>query len=75
MWQAKNDPSFTDQANASLFEAMDPFTVKIFDDDSGSDIPVIRIVFALAADRPGVQVVKVQRTTNGKGKSYITYDI
>jgi hypothetical protein len=32
-------------------------------------------VFALAADTPSVQVVKVQRTTNGKGKSYITYDI
>jgi hypothetical protein len=75
MWQAKNDSSFTDQANASLFEAMDPFTVKIFGDDSGSDIPVIRIVFALAADTPSVQVVKVQRTTNGMGKSYITYDI
>jgi hypothetical protein len=75
MWQAKNDPSFTNQANASLFEAMDPFTLKIFGDDSGSDVPVIRIVFTLAADTPGVHVVKVQCTTNGKGKSYITYDI
>ena len=75
MWQAKNDPSFTDQVNASLFEAMDPFTLKIFDDDSESDVPVIRIVFALAGDTPSVQVVKVQHTTNGKGKSYITYDI
>ncbi|KIM80582.1 hypothetical protein PILCRDRAFT_89553 [Piloderma croceum F 1598] len=63
------------QANAFLFGAMDPFTLKIFGDDSGSDVPVIRIVFALAADTPSIQVVKVQCTTNGKGKSYITYDI
>jgi hypothetical protein len=54
MWQAKNDPSFTDQPNTSLFEAMDPFTVKIFGDDSGPDILVIRIVFVPAADRPSV---------------------
>ena len=75
MWGEKHGLSFSDQANASLFEAMDPFTFKIFDDDLGSDIPVIQSVFAMAADRPSVQVVKVQPTTNGKGKSYITYDI
>jgi hypothetical protein len=75
MWQAKNDSSFTHQIDQSLFEAMDPFTLKIFGDDSGCDIPVIRIVFALAADTPSVQVATVRHTTNHKCKSYITYDI
>jgi hypothetical protein len=75
LWQTKNDSSFTDEVDIALFECMDPFKICVFDDDSKPDVPIIRIVFALAAKTPSLRVARVEQIINKKGKSYITYDI
>jgi hypothetical protein len=51
---------------------MDPYSLKIFKNNTMSDIKIIRIVFALASNEPSLKVVKVQSSTD---KSYTTYDI
>jgi len=57
--QMKNDPKFTDEPKASLFEAMDPYKLGIL--NPGDNIPIIRIVFALASKTPCLKRVTTCR--------------
>jgi hypothetical protein len=75
LWQSKNDPTYTDKVQTGLFERMDPFSLKIFDPDTPLERPIIRIVFALAASKPSLQVAQVKQVTNEGGQSFVAYDI
>jgi hypothetical protein len=50
LWQVKNDSKFTDKPDPSLFKAMDPYALGVL--NPGDNIPIIRIVFALASKTP-----------------------
>ncbi|KAF8347959.1 hypothetical protein F5887DRAFT_672674 [Amanita rubescens] len=50
LWQVKNDSKYTDKPDLSLFKAMDPYALGIL--NPGDNIPIIRIVFALASKTP-----------------------
>jgi hypothetical protein len=68
--QVKNDGIFSIRPHLSLFDAMDPFELGIYDRDEANPPPVIRMVFALAASSPCVRLVEMagqsmsQRATN-----------
>ena len=51
LWQVKNDKAYTAAPRPHLFDEMDPIKLDIFEND-GSEIPVIRIITALASDNP-----------------------
>ncbi|KAH7909760.1 hypothetical protein BJ138DRAFT_1154518 [Hygrophoropsis aurantiaca] len=76
LWQSKNDAKYTSSVQTSLFDSMDPFALGIFPKDNNhfarSTTPLIRIVFALAAKKPSIQVVRV---TEGAADAFTTYDI
>jgi hypothetical protein len=56
----------------TLFDAMNPFQLGIFDRLDGSEgVPVIRVVFALGAGPPSVKVLPLNTTQT----SYTAYDI
>jgi hypothetical protein len=55
--QIKNDSKFTKTPQQKLFDLMDPYTLGILDEDC-SAVPVIKIVFALAAKIPGLHIVR-----------------
>ncbi|KAM6499175.1 hypothetical protein JOM56_004683 [Amanita muscaria] len=50
LWQSKNDAKFTDEPKHSLFKAMNPYKLGILNEED--NIPIIRIVFALASKKP-----------------------
>ena len=52
IWQCKNDQKFKDEPDPSLFTAIDPHKLGISD-----DIPIIRVVFALASKTPCIKLV------------------
>ncbi len=70
LWQSKLDKSYTNDPDYSLFDKMDPIRLKIFDGEES--IPVIRIVFALAARTSSVQVLPENKE---RTSSCIAYDI
>jgi len=67
--QVKNDAHFGENIHGYLFDAMDPFTIKLFDEESRpsqqkkpednnqppSPLPIIRMVFALASETDAVK--------------------
>ena len=57
LWQGKNDSAFTATPQPSLFEAMDVYKLKILKEGEIA-IPLIKIVFALAARTPSLTVVR-----------------
>jgi hypothetical protein len=57
LWQSKNDASFTANPHRELFSHMDPYHLKILEETEAA-VPVIKIVFALAAKRPSLDVVR-----------------
>jgi hypothetical protein len=57
--QVKNDGTFSIRPHLSLFDAMDPFELGIYDRDELNPPPVIRMVFALAASSPCVRLVEM----------------
>ena len=57
LWQSKNDPSFTATPRPEIFTAMDPYFLKILKPDD-APIPLVKIVFALAAKKPSLTVVR-----------------
>ncbi|KAK0450322.1 uncharacterized protein EV420DRAFT_748676 [Desarmillaria tabescens] len=62
--QVKNDPTYTNAPKANLFDLMDPFALGLFEKDQPT-VPIIRMVFALAAPEASVtQVHYGQGTTN-----------
>ncbi|KAH7906254.1 hypothetical protein BJ138DRAFT_1117736 [Hygrophoropsis aurantiaca] len=73
----KNDVKYTDKPQIELFEAMNPWTHGIFTEPiPGHELtPVIRIVFALAAENPSLKVVKIRNATNVKKLGFRVYDI
>ena len=68
LWQSTRDKAYTNKPDCSLFDQMDLF--RIF--DGKEPIPVIRIVFALAARTPSVQVLPYDENRTG---SCVAYDI
>jgi hypothetical protein len=54
--QVKNSASFGKNIHPYLFDAMDPFKIKLFDSPM-KPLPIIRIVFALASDENVVKHV------------------
>jgi hypothetical protein len=52
--QVKNDTSFGERIHGYLFDGMNPFTIKLFDEKS-KPLPIIRMVFALASKTPAVK--------------------
>ena len=72
LWQSKNDSSYTSEPVQALFDAMDPFDLGIFEESDQTDvIPIIRIVFALAAKTPSMKVVRAETMSH----SCTAYDI
>jgi len=71
LWQSKLDPRFTDIPLPALFDAMDPYTLRILREGDAA-IPVIKIVFALAARKPALKVVRRPATD---GYNAVVYEI
>ena len=84
MFQVKNDVKYSGLPQLDLFHAMDPCSLGIL--ESPAKIPVIRIVFALAANTPSLPLVNHPKTKTGRPsrapvestdateKIYTTYD-
>ena len=69
MFQVKNDARHSHIPKVDLFDAMDPQNLGLF----STDIPIIRIVFALAANQP--QLVLVDHATpHEERRDHATYD-
>ncbi len=61
--QIKNNSSYSKKPHQKLFDAMDPYDLGIL--EAGADaVPLIKIVFALAARTPSLTVVRHSPTTN-----------
>jgi len=69
MFQVTNDVKYSNSPQLNLFDAMDPCSLGIL--RSPANVPVIRIVFALAAEAPSLTLVESSCTTKG---SYTSYD-
>jgi len=87
MFQVKNDARYSSNPDWQLFLAMDPFSLKIL--EPSTKVPIIRIVFALAAQTSSFTLVDYEKKEDPKGKgkekekarpslgmeqSYTTYD-
>ena len=59
LWRVENDSTFPDQPDPSLFEAMDPYKLGIL--NQGDNIPIIRIIFALASKTPCLTRITCQQ--------------
>ncbi|KAF8714726.1 hypothetical protein AX14_012689 [Amanita brunnescens Koide BX004] len=59
VWQAKNDSNYTDKPELNLFKAMDPYALDIL--NPADNIPIIRVVFALASKTPCLTRVTCQQ--------------
>ncbi len=58
LYQIKNDPHYYSHIpKPELFESMDPYDVGILKADD-APVPVIRIIFALAAQTPSLHVIR-----------------
>lgn len=75
MIQSKNNSNFSTTPHRYLFDLMNPFTLGTFNKQDDNPRPVIRMVYALAARKPIVQVLERGRPTperaakdKGKGK-------
>ena len=69
MFQVKNDARYSHIPKVDLFDVMDPQNLGLF----STDIPIIRIVFALAANQP--QLVLVDHATpHEERRDHATYD-
>jgi hypothetical protein len=74
MIQSKNDEKFSIRPHGYLFDSMNPFIQGIFNRQEKNPRPVIRMVYALAARKPIVRVMKCgqptpQEASKGKGKA------
>ncbi|KAI0255536.1 hypothetical protein BJV78DRAFT_1176571 [Lactifluus subvellereus] len=71
--QVKNDKAFQHQIDKMLFDGMDPFRIGLFS-NGDFPLPVIRMVFALASNQPGVLFPAVPERRNHVGR-FTAYDI
>ena len=71
LFQIKNDPLFSHVPKQGPFTAMDPYEPEILELGDAA-IPLIKIIFALAAEKPYLDVVR-----RGQTKDYnaVTYEI
>jgi hypothetical protein len=60
LWKVQNSPIFTDKPEPSLFSAMDPYALGILNPED-NNIPIIRIIFALASKTPCLTRVACQQ--------------
>ncbi|KAH7907099.1 hypothetical protein BJ138DRAFT_1182650 [Hygrophoropsis aurantiaca] len=74
LWQSKNDPRYTSEPQKESFDAMDPWTHRLFTSPAPRHgfVPLIRIIFALAAETPSLRVVQVDSFSK---RGFRTYDI
>ncbi|KAG5650693.1 hypothetical protein H0H81_011367 [Sphagnurus paluster] len=72
LWQAKNDRKFTSRLQRHLFDAMDPFAFDLLFPD-GETIPIIRIVFSLAAAKNPCLIHR-QEEPQDSGSLFTTFD-
>jgi hypothetical protein len=63
LWQSKNDAAFTATPQPSVFEAMDVYNLKILKAGKAA-VPLIKIVFALAAKTSSLTVVRHPPSVN-----------
>ncbi|KAJ2932242.1 hypothetical protein H1R20_g4866, partial [Candolleomyces eurysporus] len=73
IWQSKNGEEYGNVPQVDLFTAMDPYSTGLFSVDEPTDVPVIRIVFALAAKEPSIEIVTTGKSDSGN--RFTTYDI
>jgi hypothetical protein len=59
--QVKNDARFTVNPRLELFDLMNPYKLNVFDAGEVSPVPIIRMVFALAASKGIVRAVGQRR--------------
>jgi hypothetical protein len=70
--QVKNNKNFKYDVDKPLFDCMDPFRVGLFSKDD-RPLPIIRMVFALGSDQPGVVFPSLE---DRKGvDAFTSYDI
>lgn len=74
--QIKNDTSFCEEIHDYLFDAMNPFTINLFDEKS-KPLPIIRMVFALASQTPATKYARPDRPDSRTCKpgGFTSYDI
>ncbi|KDQ51683.1 hypothetical protein JAAARDRAFT_210966 [Jaapia argillacea MUCL 33604] len=75
--QVKNDQRYGNKPNLDLFEVMDPYEINLFD-EGDEPIPIIRIVFALAATTPSLQVIEPEVVASpvlDNAVPFVAYDI
>jgi hypothetical protein len=74
--QVKNDTHFGENTDGHLFDAMDPFSINLFDKGS-QPLPIIRMVFALASQKSAVNHDTPDRCSPRIYKSggFTSYDI
>ena len=74
--QVKNDPCFGEEIHGHLFNAMDPFAIKLFDQQT-QPLPIIRMVFALASQTSAVKYDSPDRPDSPAYKpgGFTSYDI
>ncbi|EAU82803.2 hypothetical protein CC1G_11320 [Coprinopsis cinerea okayama7 len=72
--QAKNDRCFTANPDRVVLDTMDPINLRIC--DPNRSIPVIRMVFALASEKPGVTLLAppTRRSPRAKASQFTSYD-
>jgi hypothetical protein len=66
--QVKNDAGFTVSPRWELFELMNPFKINVFDAEEVSPVPIIRMVFALAASKGIVRAMGQRKRKLSKRK-------
>jgi hypothetical protein len=71
--QVKNDASIT-KIRKTLFDAMDPYEVGLFGKNKTLPPPVIRMVFSLGSDKPGVTFRPIPEGMHHSGK-FTAYDV
>ncbi|KZV65247.1 hypothetical protein PENSPDRAFT_614293 [Peniophora sp. CONT] len=68
--QVKNDRRYSAKVDRSLFDSMDPVSLGIIKRDEHLEVPIIRLVMALAGRKPALTYVKSQKRGN-----FTAYDI
>jgi hypothetical protein len=69
--QVKNDSAYSNNPQQKLFDAMDPYDLDILKDND-SAVPIIKIVFALAAKKPSLRVIRKNASSSYLA---VTYEI
>ncbi|KAI0065794.1 hypothetical protein BV25DRAFT_1988884 [Artomyces pyxidatus] len=72
--QVKNDELYCARYRPSVFDLLDPFSVGLY--DTGEEpLPVIRMIFALSAPHPTVEVSQREEPHLGDYDPYTAFDI